>query len=377
LFLLAWLVLSPQARAASPAEGNAGEEHLQQAIQSIVAAAKESIPQAASEEEAIRRIHVSLEVLRLIGQLSEADMEPEVASLLDSLQQGARPAVAEAIIQLRLARQIRQWHALSAKQRKASLDRFVSDVKQGGLTQGHADLLMRVADILENANDQKLAAEAIVQLLPEFRAAEGGLHRRTPWMEGIARRLELVGKPLEIEGTLLDGSQIDWESYRGKVVLVDFFANWCEVCRTEVPMILSTHRAYRDKGFEVIGISMDEDRSRAEAYRKNTGFQFPTLFSNDPQATGRDHPLGLKYGVTALPRAILVDQDGIVVDTVARGPRLARRLRELLGPPSTPLQDGRLGAVKGEELKKSELETSSVVPARFEAQESPAAAPEN
>lgn len=376
-FAWALLFLPPQASAASPEGGQTAEKHLRQAARSIVAAATESVPHAASDEEAIQRIHLSLEALRLIGQLSEADMEPEVTNLLDSLQKVARPTVAEAIIQMRLARHIRHWKDLSANQRQAALDRFVADVKQNGLTTGHADLLMRVADILENANDQKLAAVTITELLPAFRESpEGSVNRRAPWMEGIARRLELVGRPLEIEGTLLDGSQLDWQSYRGKVVLVDFFANWCEVCRAEVPMILATHRAYRDKGFEVIGISMDDQRSRAEAYRQQTGFRFPTLFSDDPKASGRDHPMGLKYGVTALPRAILVDKDGIVVDTVARGPRLARRLRELLGPPSSPIQDGRLGAVDNADFEESASEPSGVVPARFETEASTAAAPE-
>jgi hypothetical protein len=67
---------------------------------------------------------------------------------------------------------------------------------------------------------------------------------------------------------------------------------------------------------------------------QQTGFQFPTLFSDDPNATGWDHPMGRKYGVTALPRAILVDKDGVIVSAEARGEELGARLQELLGPAS-------------------------------------------
>jgi peroxiredoxin len=97
---------------------------------------------------------------------------------------------------------------------------------------------------------------------------------------------------------------------------------------------LANYEAYKDKGFEVLGINMDERREGAEAYMQQTGFQFPTLFSDDPNATGWDHPMGRRYGVTAIPRAILVNKDGVIVSAEARGPELGEQLARLLGPPA-------------------------------------------
>jgi len=155
----------------------------------------------------------------------------------------------------------------------------------------------------------------------------------TPRLEGAARRLELVGGPIDIEGVTVNDEAFDLQSYRGKVVLIDYWATWCGPCIRELPNLTEHYEQYHDQGFEVVGISLDDDREALDKFLEKREIPWTTLHGTSTETIGWDHPMALRYGVMSIPTVILVDQEGKVVSLRARGAFLGPLLRRLLGPP--------------------------------------------
>ena len=217
----------------------------------------------------------------------------------------------------------RSWETATPAERAEAVDKYVDLAKESGPEMSHVAVLGKLASMSGLTGDEKLAAKAVSGMLPLF--ADRARHKstkRAEILEGTLRRLNLPGTKLELDGTFMDGTKLNWESYRGKVVLLDFWASWCGPCREEIPNIIRNLDTYRSKGFEVIGVCVDDDRSAAEAYIKQAGVRWPSLYGATPSEVGFDQPIAVKYGLTGIPSAILVDREGKVVSLLARGPLL-------------------------------------------------------
>ncbi|MGY8769169.1 MAG: TlpA family protein disulfide reductase [Pirellulales bacterium] len=163
--------------------------------------------------------------------------------------------------------------------------------------------------------------------------------------EYAIRRLSLIGKPLPLTGKNLDGSPFNWEAYRGKYVLVDFWATWCTPCLEEIPNIERNLLQYRQAGFEVVGVNLDDSRQTLEQFLSNRILPWPTITSDDENAIGMDTPIAVHCGVDGIPFLVLVDPKGIVIEINPRGERLGEVLQSML---SVDAQDS---ANKLEDLK--------------------------
>jgi thiol-disulfide isomerase/thioredoxin len=299
----------------------------------------------ATDKQLTDAIEWRIESLRIRQKLGDSDADKKTDEFLAGLDFSSRPAVEDAIHeieanraamqqQMELMVKLRQWPRLTPAERSETTDWLINTVKSSKPSGAQANMLTMFVDTLSSTPDSKLAKKALAELLPVLSASGNpAVEDRLSLLEGINRRLNLVGNPMELSGTLLDGKKLDWASYKGKVVLVDFWATWCGPCRAEVPNVLENYLKYHDKGFDVLGISLDDKRSDAEDYVKQTNIPWPSMFEENPGDAGWQNPMAVKYGITGIPTAILIDQEGNVVSLHARGPQLGALLEKLLGKP--------------------------------------------
>jgi thiol-disulfide isomerase/thioredoxin len=169
------------------------------------------------------------------------------------------------------------------------------------------------------------------------------------FVQGAAREqiqfLDLARNPLELAFTAADGRDVDLKKMRGKVILIDFWATWCMPCIEEIPNVKKVYEQYHAKGFEVIGITLENPRlapndtdaqkqEKLEAARKRMlafaekhGMPWPQYF--DGKWWKND--LARRYAIDSIPAMFLLDKEGRLVSTNARGPKLEAEVKRLLG----------------------------------------------
>jgi thiol-disulfide isomerase/thioredoxin len=130
----------------------------------------------------------------------------------------------------------------------------------------------------------------------------------------LSKKLDSLGKPLDIKFTAIDGREVDLAALKGKVILIDFWATWCGPCVAEMPKVKAAYDKLHEKGFEIVGISFDEDKAALENFVKSKELKWPQYFDG----LGWKNQFGQKYGISGIPAMWLVDKRGNLADLDGR-----------------------------------------------------------
>ena len=141
---------------------------------------------------------------------------------------------------------------------------------------------------------------------------------------GFVQKLDRVGQPLALKFTALDGREVDLEKLRGKVVLVDFWATWCQPCLAEMPKVKAVYEKFHGQGFEIVGLSFDEKKEDLERYLAKEKLPWPQYFEG-----GRENRFAREFQIDSIPTMWLVDRQGRLRELNARGD-LAPMIEKLL-----------------------------------------------
>ncbi|HOK67386.1 MAG TPA: TlpA disulfide reductase family protein [Anaerohalosphaeraceae bacterium] len=135
------------------------------------------------------------------------------------------------------------------------------------------------------------------------------------------------GRPFPpLEFTDLEGKTHNIQDYRGKVVVIDFWATWCGPCRAATPYLLETYNAFKDKGLVILGISLDSNKKALTDYLKAHEIPWPQYFDG----LGWDNKIWQRLGSGGIPLIIVIDQQGIVRHSDINPGQLKNAVQRLL-----------------------------------------------
>ncbi len=161
--------------------------------------------------------------------------------------------------------------------------------------------------------------------IAEIHEALGNTELAIKYLSKVKPPLALLGKPVpNFSATDLDGKPISLQQYRGKVVLLDFWAVWNSFCIGDILNVKRIYDTYKDQGFAVIGVSLDTDETKLRNYLKEKDIPWRQIYSGKE----RQCPLVKQHDVKSIPARWLIDRDGTLIAHEANHKLISREGRQ-------------------------------------------------
>jgi thiol-disulfide isomerase/thioredoxin len=246
---------------------------------------------------------------------------PPAAEPLDRLAAGTVPADAA---DAKAALLLRDWWATpTAESQRGLVDKFHDLAKANPTDDTLARLMLKAARF--GAADDEVANGCRDLVEKELKG---------PWAVAYKASPCKLGRPFVLNGVTMDGKPFSSAQWKGKVVLIDFWATWCPPCRESLPHVVQLYKDQHDKGLEIVGVSNDSSKPDLKQFLvQNKDMAWPQLFGPAPPSGW--HALAKKYEVPSIPNYWVIDREGILrISHTNRFPE--KQVLALLEPPAKP-----------------------------------------
>jgi TolA-binding protein/peroxiredoxin len=218
-------------------------------------------------------------------------------------------------------RALRQPNQDYVKLQQEWVQKLEQFVRSYGQLPESAEAMLQLAVARELAGEEEEAQKWYTQIVERFPKTPPAVKAA-----GALRRLTMVGQPLRLRGSTLTGQAFDLAQLQGKVVLVYYWASWCEPCKADLATLKDLQARFGRYGFSIVGVSLDYTPEATQQLVQEYQLNWPQLY----EPGGLDSPLANELGIVTVPTLILVDQQGKVVNRNLQTAVLESELRRLI-----------------------------------------------
>lgn len=245
---------------------------------------------------------------------------PELSPVLTELRQIVSTAQAKIKenkkTEADLAEELKAFDALIAKHKGEKSDDL-------------AQVVYMKAMLYKQVIGDEAKADAVVATLkkdfPDSRVVDG--LKKQEAAEKLRASLKVGNQFPAFAEKDLEGKPLSLDRFKGKVLLVDFWATWCGPCVQELPNVLEAYKKYHADGFEIVGISLDQSEEKLKKFIADKEMTWPQYFDGK----GWQCKLAAQYGINSIPATYLLDGNGKIIASNLRGKELAEAVGKALG----------------------------------------------